>query len=550
MDNNRDKAKLASREFGVQLSLNHLAEAGGQWLRQCHLKRRAQELVGCALLWLAVFPVPMLMAELVRYAWGQPSWNLSFHHYVSIALGLALLVTVIRWISQWFTLTISRTAALARYDRELSLSDRLVTAEEFSRRETRTPFMVAAIEDAGQLARAAQRHKLHETDPSPTLISPPAIVSIWLAIVLMLLSVWVGAQQQAPGIVVSGVSVDITGSSGSVDLRDQGQNSTNGSQLASEPAAGAGDMELAGNQDSPQQQANSSEGAGQQADLASQQSSEAEASSHGGAPKATAGSESGNGLASEGKGGLSKSASGNRSKKEKKENTNGEKSSAGASSSAHSATSNSDGGVGEGSNADSSVEMEEEGGDGVMVGSNRLEAEQKPEEIEVSDDDPQEFEEGGEGGEQGEEESQNGQAKTASGGKPDPNAESKRAKQESSESSSSESQVGKPADGRGEGEDPIKKERGAPSAILGVPMRDKLIGKSGIGPESMKQEQTQPSAESAVSLLAQSRMKRSNAMRALEPTAVETWSEPVVKNYFKSLRQTQEQKTESRKVER
>jgi hypothetical protein len=139
-------------------SLDVLASAGGRWLWKSHLRDglRARLPKGMALLLLA----PALAVAVVGLGWvlGQP-WKLP--------LGLVLVLCPLpplhylgyHFVQLWRQEK-GRRAGLAVFDEALDLKDRLQTADEFLAIARPTPFMEAAIADAGAAVERASQAPL------------------------------------------------------------------------------------------------------------------------------------------------------------------------------------------------------------------------------------------------------------------------------------------------------------------------------------------------------------------------------------------------------
>lgn len=91
------------------------------------------------------------------------------------------------------------------------------------------------------------------------------------------------------------------------------------------------------------------------------------------------------------------------------------------------------------------------------------------------------------------------------------------------------------ANGRG-GPGEIKKTRGVPSMILGIPMPDRVPGTPSPGRSKVTQEFTRPKEEAFAPLEAQTHAARTGLVGHVEQPDLVPWRRAVVENYFMSLR--------------
>ncbi len=102
---------------------------------------------------------------------------------------------------------------------------------------------------------------------------------------------------------------------------------------------------------------------------------------------------------------------------------------------------------------------------------------------------------------------------------------------------------GPPGNGRG-GPGEIKKTRGVPSMILGIPVPDRIPGTPSPGRSKVTQEYTRPKEEAHAALEAQSHATRTGAVGHIEQPDLLPWRRTVVENYFLSVRQRPEDSPE------
>jgi len=94
---------------------------------------------------------------------------------------------------------------------------------------------------------------------------------------------------------------------------------------------------------------------------------------------------------------------------------------------------------------------------------------------------------------------------------------------------------GRPGDGRG-GPGEIKKSRGVPSMILGLPLPDRVPGTPGAGRSKVTQEFSRPREESHAPVGALDHAPRSGAVGHLDEPDPAPWRRAIVENYFRALR--------------
>ena len=92
------------------------------------------------------------------------------------------------------------------------------------------------------------------------------------------------------------------------------------------------------------------------------------------------------------------------------------------------------------------------------------------------------------------------------------------------------------AKGRG-GPSAQKKSRGTASLVLGVPIPDRVKGQPNPGKTKITQERVQPQAEPAEALEAEARLARAAPASALRRESLAPWMDRVVRDYFLKLRQ-------------
>ncbi len=99
-----------------------------------------------------------------------------------------------------------------------------------------------------------------------------------------------------------------------------------------------------------------------------------------------------------------------------------------------------------------------------------------------------------------------------------------------------------PGNGRG-GPGQIKKTRGVPSMILGIPVPDRVPGVPSPGRSKVTQEFTRPKEEAQAPVAALSPLARAGAIGHVEQPDLVPWRRALVETYFSRLRQSPDQPT-------
>ena len=97
-----------------------------------------------------------------------------------------------------------------------------------------------------------------------------------------------------------------------------------------------------------------------------------------------------------------------------------------------------------------------------------------------------------------------------------------------------------PGNGRG-GPGQIKKTRGVPSMILGIPVPDRVPGVPSPGRSKVTQEFTRPKEEAQAPVAALSPLARAGAIGHVEQPDLVPWRRALVETYFSRLRQSPDQ---------
>lgn len=163
-----------STSAALRRDLDHLVERGTQTLRQAERRqvlRQAPRWAGWFLL-----GVPGVLV-LARFFGATSVASLPLPTVIALTVLLPMVAVGIALLAVGFRPRPPRAIALARYDDGLNSLDRLVTADEFLRATSlsetsmQSAFMQAAVDDARATVQAALAHTLSPL-PSPTWQSP------------------------------------------------------------------------------------------------------------------------------------------------------------------------------------------------------------------------------------------------------------------------------------------------------------------------------------------------------------------------------------------
>ena len=178
----------------LQKELTSLVERGSQTLKSWDGKKHFRTSGLLAVQYFYLFPIAIwLLYQLLTAAKVQiPTSNVLF--YLIGSLGLAVLFVVVRTLVLTAKSAYGRQQALSLYDRQLKLQDRLVAADEFLGSENRNGFMDAAIEDASDSVQRAQRESLEALESPKWNAKAKHILGVAIALVVMFGLLWLDNQ--------------------------------------------------------------------------------------------------------------------------------------------------------------------------------------------------------------------------------------------------------------------------------------------------------------------------------------------------------------------
>ena len=579
-------SNTADRGWRLDEELDRLAERAGRMLLKAYLPERSRELLCRAVSVLFLFVLPVIALELLRYLAGYPSFGLDAWQYGLFVLAFAA-ACVAGWLRRdYLRQRFARGKTLGLFDSQLGLANRLVTADEFARKSERSAFMVAAIDDAAEPAERARRSSLQPIGVDKHWpLSRWSLLSVPGALALLVLTVWLGGLERA------GADAELPGGMRQSDanspdlavvarLTDESADKeawAESEELAQPGEVGADGQDAASGETLESQTGTVAGSRGGQPAL--QEKSEAAANSESGGMPSGAGSQaqaasaSGQHSAGEDSAALPRDQQGspsgsNRQKQAASAHEEAARKAAGGGPSGESGDTDNQGNAGR---SGSDMPSESNGGQAQQQAAAATEdsaqvtaADQSASEQSGSDGRSESGERGdsdtdAEGGdrrtqsEQGQQDAGNDQSgdrrsaedSNQNGGQPQatsaeeqeqPNSQSEGGQPGSQSNSAGGRQSGDGEEGRGASKDAIKKNRGAATAMLALPVGDRLIGSRGQGPEQRRQEQTAPEEQQWAPVATDARAERSDRIGTLQHASVSGWSRDLVKGYFDRLR--------------
>lgn len=175
----------------LQRNLDQLARRGSQYLRRFAFKEAMEKAWGIVGLIALLFPLIYAGFQVYELATNTNVWPLGIFQSIGLAILIPLTFLAIWALIGFLFGGINRQTSLALFDRELRLKDRLQAADEFINKGTISAFETAAVEDAVPHAEKALQTKLGKIE-----IARPAMQSLnWRDAVtaLVLLAVGVAA---------------------------------------------------------------------------------------------------------------------------------------------------------------------------------------------------------------------------------------------------------------------------------------------------------------------------------------------------------------------
>ena len=540
----------------LQGDLDRLVRRAGNTLGMVYLGARGRQVLSRMLALLFVFALPMLLLELGRYLAGHPPFGIVWWQYVLPAVAAAGVFTLGWLLRDFLRHTESRRNSLGLFDRQLKLANRLAAADEFIGARERTGFMQAAIDDAVAPVQRAMSSKAQAVATDRRWpVSRAVLLSVPLTACLLLLTIWLGAQERVTtaGESFAGVvdDVGVAPEPGVVARLDdealRNEDRRSGDEPLVEETSGGEPGETA-DVSVPESFDSSASQPGGQPALLNSESQNSAAQPSGGLP-----SEAGSRAAGQAAGGRQSASGGKLSTGEQKPQDGAERQQAsarqpaGATESSGEQSANQSGDAAESDSSAGGDQSADSGQESVagndssaaqtdsaqdarnaaqQQAANRQSAQRQASQRSGQPQDN----EGGRARERGRTESE-GTGAEQGGGEPD--AQSQAQGQQGGQPNAGQQQADGPrGEGRGESNDAIKKNRGSAKAMLAVPRPDRLIGVRGDGPEQIRQEQSVPEEQQAPPAAANARTERGDRIGTLQQTEVSGWSRALVKNYF------------------
>ena len=453
---------------------------------------------------LAAVPAVFVLVQLMRWAGGGEPALLPLPFVVLLSL-LAPGIPAARAAAASRASRISRSRALAEADRQLGLSDRLVTADEFMRSGARTGFQQAAVEDASLRSEAAASAALEAPEAA---ISGSRRLPVWgaLSLLLLALSAWVSTLEPRPMGGGSGTETVAAEAGEPLDEEPADEGVTAEERAAPAPPEAVPTERRS--QDPAE--AKRSESGEDVDDSVKESSGRTGAGRSSGALSSSAASESRSAPSTQGQ--SSKPAERDKKKRESKKKKKERK-------------------TGEQPTPERRPEDEQSGataGKGSSKGSNRNPtASEWQSKDQVTEVDDQEVEDDEDTDEDEEEQENRGGVQ--------PSLRDRRPPVSRDLQIGFGNRANPDANGRG-GPSEQKKSRGVASLVLGVPVPDRVKGRPGPGPTKITQERIEPQAEEAGAIVASARAARSRPVPALSSVELGPQLRELVRAYFLARR--------------
>ncbi|MCA8962061.1 MAG: hypothetical protein KDC38_16155 [Planctomycetes bacterium] len=160
-----DRSAAADLDAVLRSRLDRVADRAEPCMRHARIAWIGAELIEHAAFVIGLVALAVFATVGLRIALSEEPVTLSPTLLIVLTVLAGVWYALVRGALVWFR-PIERRAALALADRELKLSDRLATADDFLGRAERTPFEQAAIEDAAEHAERAT-HASWEGPRSP-----------------------------------------------------------------------------------------------------------------------------------------------------------------------------------------------------------------------------------------------------------------------------------------------------------------------------------------------------------------------------------------------
>jgi len=491
----------------LQQRLDQLVDRATKHLGSWSMGKEFRAAAEPALVGLLLVPLLLLVIQVFEVFTSYRLWSPTFLECVILSVLPPVLYVVAKMVVSYLSGSVDRPTALALYDRQLVLKDRLVTADQFLHVDDRDCFTAAAIEDAAPYVDKAMAIDLDTVALSFERIRQSYWLYVPAALAILLLTVWIGSlpslfeenDGQLALLDAGGVPLGTTTAAADVtprvvDRPDSSPRQTEIEQKSSDlPPAGSDTAADAGDSDT-----RAGEGPRSESDAVGKSGNSGGHS----AKQASSNDEQRESQSSEKKNAVAKTKPQNRSAPKQEEGlaaTAGEIS-------------------GEPAADDSAIPAAHSDSDADEGGPSDDPRRGSPNDSNERSDD------------------QDGEGDPTTGGGDNSSDRSVRDSNNSelTEQPGPESTGGRPsAPG---GSKAHKKSRGVMSMILGVPLPDKIAGSPGAGQVKTIQEKTEPKEENAVAVDAQYRTERATAVGYLEHPDFSLSMQALIQNYFLHIR--------------
>lgn len=191
-----EDGRSSSREIGLpelQQRLDQLVDRATRHLSSWSMGKEFCAAAERALVGLLLVPLLLLVMQVFEVFTAYRLWSPTFLECVILSVLLPVLYVAAKMIVTYLSGSADRPTALALYDRQLILKDRLVTADQFLNADDRDSFVVAAIEDAAPYVDKAMVIDLDTVAPSFERIRQSHWLYVPAALSILLLTFWIGS---------------------------------------------------------------------------------------------------------------------------------------------------------------------------------------------------------------------------------------------------------------------------------------------------------------------------------------------------------------------
>ena len=181
-----EKSETDSARARTKSYLDDVVEQAGRNIRGWMLYQSANKAVERALPLLVIVPAIILIGQLVfadSERWPQGIWG-----PIAFSVGAAFLYFIGHLVWMAVKMKTPRQIALSLYDQHLGLKDRLTTADQFLSEESEGYFYSAAIEDATEFAKLAIGSEIRKIKKNIQPVKPKSFLYIPASLLLITVS--------------------------------------------------------------------------------------------------------------------------------------------------------------------------------------------------------------------------------------------------------------------------------------------------------------------------------------------------------------------------